>query len=98
MSDLRERIAKALFNRRVPGLTFEHAGRLESYYRDADAVLAELGWKPGNSDEVELLLALSALYRVNSAPGRHVITFPADPNGKWEYEWVAAGSPEEKTP
>ena len=67
------------------------------YLKNADAVLEVLGWKPDNSDEVELLLALSALYRVNSAPGRHVITFPADPNGKWEYEWFAA-SPEEKTP
>jgi hypothetical protein len=49
MADLRKKVAKALSNRRYPGLTFEHTGRLEPYYKDADldqldADLANTQW------------------------------------------------------
>jgi hypothetical protein len=37
--------------------------------------------------ETALLQAVKWLQYLNGAPGRHVISFPVDPDGQWEYEW-----------
>ena len=40
--------------------------------------------------EYLLVAAASALYTLNDAPGTHTITIPADPHGRWTYEFKEA--------